>query len=218
MGVMMSEKLPVGPEMLFPVEFSFIFSRPSVTTPAPSSISSSFCRTSLVLGLLPGSMLPSPGLRLPVHKHSAHLLRSTPLAHVGDPGLAVTRGSGEAQLLACCVTLGKCQPLPPDLLASEGGNLDHVISELGAKSHGQLLAVNTLVGRAVGKGRMHAVGRRRPQAGLCGLGGGTGRDSECVCVRVCVCVCVCWGGEARAGGRTQRSCWTRTEEPLSLYI
>ena len=33
-----------------------------------------------------------------------------------------------------------------------------------------------------------------------------------------VCVCVCWGGEARAGGRTQRSCWTRTEEPLSLYI
>ena len=122
----------------------------------------SFCRTLLELCLPPGSMLPSPGPRLPVHRHSAHLLRPTPLSHVGDPGLAVTRGSGEAQLLACCVTLGKCQPLPPDLLASEGGSLDHVISELGAKSHGQLLAVNTLVGRAVGKGRMRAVGRRRP--------------------------------------------------------
>ena len=57
----------------------------------------------------------------------------------------------------------------------------------------------TLVGRAVGKGRMHAVGRRRPQAGLCGLGGGTGRDSECVCVRVCVCVCVL--GRGGEGGR-----------------
>jgi len=50
---------------------------------------------------------------------------------------------------------------------------------------------------AVGKGRMRAVGRRRPQAGLCGLGGGRGRDSECVCV----CVCVWVLGRGGEGGR-----------------
>ena len=53
--------------------------------------------------------------------------------------------------------------------------------------------------------------------GSVGLGEGeAGTLSVCVCV--CVCVCARWEGEARAGGRTQRSCWTRTEEPLSLYI
>lgn len=48
---------------------------------------------------------------------------------------------------------------------------------------------------------------RQDQAGL-GEGGGG----------LQWCLCVCWGGEARAEGETQRSCWTRTEEPLSLYI
>lgn len=104
-------------------------------------------------------------------------------------------------------------PLPPDLLASERGCLDHVISELGAKPHGQLLAATTLVGRAVGKGRMQDVcwllqeNTDRTRLAWEREGGG-----------LQWCLCVCWGGEARAEGETQRSCWTRTEEPLSLYI
>ena len=99
------------------------------------------------------------------------------------------------------MTLDKCQPLPSDLLKSERGSLDHVISELGAKLHGQLLAANILVGRAVGKGRMCAGGCRRAQAGPCGLAGGRGRGSECVCVCVCACVCLCVLGRGGEGGR-----------------
>ena len=125
----MSEKLPVGLEMLFPLEFSFIFSRRSITTPTPSSISSYSCRTSLLLcpcpRQVPCSLLQAPGCL----STGTQLSSSGPHPCLMWEILAwLTRGSGEAQLLACCVTLGKCQPLPPDLLASEGGSLDHVIS------------------------------------------------------------------------------------------
>lgn len=99
-----------------------------------------------------------------------------------------------AHLLACCVTLGKrSAPAPqPDLLASERGGLDHAVSELGAKPHGQLLAATTLVGRAVGKGRMCAGCCRRTQTEPRGLGRGRGRGSK----GVCVCA-----GEGRRGRR-----------------
>jgi hypothetical protein len=78
----------------------------------------------------------------------------------------------------CCVTLGKHHVLPLDLLASERGSLDHVISELGAKPHSQLQA----------------------RADVCWwLSEGTergGGGSECV-----------WRGELVGGGRGGQRTW-----------
>lgn len=165
----MTEELPVGPEMISPMEFSFSFSPktlshhslPSAPVPfLPCSAGFFSCFLSLQAPL----SLPQAPACLPLGTQS-HLLRPSPLSPAGVSGLVVTGGSGGAHLLARCVILDKCQPLPPDLLKSEGGSLDHVISELGAKLHGPLLAANTLVGRAVGKGRMCAGGCRRAQAG-----------------------------------------------------
>ena len=59
--------------------------------------------------------------------------------------------------------------LPPDLLASERGSLDHVISVLAANPHGQLL-----VAIAAGRGRVRAgaAGGHRQSPGGLGEAGG----------------------------------------------
>ena len=92
-----------------------------------------------------------------------------------------------------------CCPKKTPPPKKERGSLDHVISELGAKPHGQLLPSNKLVGRALGKG---TGGCPRAQAGPCGGAGGRGGGGGvCVCVWVCVCVCVWVLGGGGGGGR-----------------
>lgn len=114
--------------------------------------------------------------------------------------------------MLCDLGQASPSPRPTQPPGIRKGWLDHVISELGANSHGQLLAANTLVGRAAGKGRrvLSAAGGRRH--GPVGLGEGeAGRGI------VCVCVCV---GEGRQGWGEERrgAAGPEQKNPFAVYL
>ena len=128
-GLMMSEELPVDPEMILPMDLSFSFvpetlnhypPPPCTLVPfLPCSVGIGSCSLSLHAPLSFLQPLSYPPLGSQTHR-----LRPSLLSRVAVSSLAVTGHSGRSPRLACCVILGKCHPFPPELLAAERGSLE----------------------------------------------------------------------------------------------